>query len=544
MTSRWIAHHASVLDALASMPDNSFDAILTDVPYGLGSHQPTGEELVAYLLGSELRTGGDFMGKDWHVPSVGTWRELLRVLKPGGYVLTFAGPRTVDLISIGMRAAGFEVRDVITFAWWFGQGFPKSLDASKGIDDMYLRRWLNERPLEKSWYTAASKWLSGARRGGHAREHAESLQEAIERAAGTWREVLGPDPNWRKAVHSEAIYSGGQHRPTHLSAAGTELAATFEGHGTALKPAFEPVILGRKPLDGTLAENIERWGVGTLAIDASRIATDWSDRPDSWKRSGHSKKPEAEKIAAPAGTGINCHKGGRWPANVVLDEGAAAALDEQSGQLPSGLAVNRNRSGTAPNKVYGKRRAPTVDAGFGDSGGASRFFYVAKASRAERELGCDDLPLRSAAEVTDSQEDSARLDSPRTGAGRTSGARNHHPTVKPIAFDEWLASLPLPPAGRPHGPRRIFIPYAGSGSEMIGALRAGWDEVIGVERDAEFIEILRARVAFAEANPRAYDRFRPTPKSKRSTTRRPKSKRKPAVVVPLFQQLDMFGSPA
>lgn len=428
---RFISHHCEVLDALSRIETDSVDAILSDFPYGFGPNQPTLEELLRYLGGEQLDTGGDFMGADWHVPSVPTWREMLRVLRPGGYLLGFGGPRTIDLISLGARAAGFAIRDVITYAWMFGSGFPKAQNAGKALDD----------------------------------------------AAG--------------AVRTEPV---------------TAAAATYEGYATALKPAFEPVLLARKPLVGTLAENIALHGTGALAIDASRIATDWSERSEAWKRSGHSAKPDAEKIAAPAGNGIDCHPAGRWPANVALDEAAAAALDAQTGTLVSGGTSGRAYvyDHDKNQNVYGAMGNKT-SALIADAGGASRFFYVAKASREERDLGCKSVPRGRSAESSDF---------PKTGAARNARTwgRNTHPNVKPVQLTKWLAGLILPPPsdGRV---RRILVPYAGSGSEMIGALLAGWDLVEGIEREPrpnipgapDYQAILRARVQLALKNPRAFE---------------------------------------
>lgn len=203
---------------------------------------------------------------------------------------------------------------------------------------------------------------------------------------------------------------------------------------------------------------------------------------------------------------------------MLLDDQAGALLDEQSGERASGTAVLRNGGG---NRIFnGKNTSgPRPDAGYADSGGASRFFFCAKPSRYERDLGCDHLPMMSAAEMTDSEEGQARLNSPRTGAGRTGGARNMHPTIKAIALTRYLATLLLPAERRQlamlpgiaAGPRRIIVPYAGSGSEMIGAVLAGWDEVVGIEREPrtpespDFVAILKARVGLAATNPRAFE---------------------------------------
>jgi DNA modification methylase len=262
--------------------------------------------------------------------------------------------------------------------------------------------------------------------------------------------------------------------------------ADWHGHGTALKPAHEPIALARKPLEGTLAENIRRWGVGPIAIDASRIGEQVYSQ-EEWNQ---------KSLARTSGAAFGVHKGstgpvpqGRWPANLLLDEHAAEALDEQTGDRVSRPAVTRNGGG---GRIFnGGPDEPRPDSGYSDSGGASRFFYTTKASRKEREKGCEHLPLRSAAEMTDSEEGQARLDSPRTGAGRTGGARNHHPTVKPIDLVRYLSRLILPPTPDPV----LLVPFSGSGSEMIGALLAGWPFVLGIERDPEYIQIAHARLA-------------------------------------------------
>lgn len=420
-----------VVEVLKGYQDNSFDAVLCDTPYGLGTREPTGEELVAYLQGEELDTGGDFMGKKWSVPSVGVWREMLRVLKPGAPVLAFGGTRTFDLMSLGIRAAGFEIRDVLS--WLYGQGFPKSLNISKAIDAK----------------------------------------------AGATRKVVGHAH--RKATGRLAQGEGGyafaeDYSPT---AASTDLAREWDGYGTALKPAWEPCILARKPLDGTVAANVAKWGVGGLAIDGCRI--------DGVKPLRETTDGVEGLFGMGSRRAVGESSQGRWPANVLLDEEAAAVLDAQSGNRPGMSGGGKHKAGAAKG-MFG-----AIDGNDshirGDNGGASRFFYVAKASQKERNFGCDDLPLRSASEMTDSEEGQARLNSPRTGAGRTGGARNHHPTVKPIALMTYLARLIMPPK-----PGAILVPFSGSGSEMLGALEAGWPAVLGIERESEYVEIARARL--------------------------------------------------
>jgi len=336
--------------------------------------------------------------------------------------------------------------------------------------------------------------------------------------------------------------SGDPARECAITAPATDDARHWDGFGTALKPAYEPIILARKPLDGTLVDNVRKWGVGALAIDACRI--EYLNEDDK----AAAAEAAAQRLARPshgAGVGDFGLHGenaagslttflakqdlGRWPANVCLDEIAAEMLDAQSGDRP-GMSGG------------GKHRADYVGGMFGaidsthtarnDHGGASRFLYVAKASREERELGCDHLPFRTAGEAVKRKEGSAGLQSGRAGAGRTSGARNYGPCVKPVALTRWLATLIMPPPRRDGAPRRIVVPYAGTGSEMIGAILAGWDDVIGIEREPrpgianapDYLSILKARVHLAATNPRAF-----APEASRKSEK------------PDARQLDLFG---
>lgn len=345
-------------------------------------------------------------------------------------------------------------------------------------------------------------------------------------------------------------------RSAHDGATSLEQLELLDGAGSALKPGHEPIVLARKPLAGTLADNTLTHGTGALNIDACRIATDWNepDRPDSWKRSGHSAKPDAEKIAAPAGDGIELNARGRWPANVLLSHGDGCRqvgtktarrnvevgpkangpsvtsygdglnggdvrstietveswecesdcpvrlLDEQS--VSGGMhSAGKARDGSAA-VVSDRYTASSFELGpnrnmrrLGDSGGASRFFYSSKASRAEREAGCEHLPPKTAAEATGSKDGQARLNSPRTGAGRTaSEVRNHHPTVKSIGVMRWTCKLTTPPKGV------VLDISCGSGTTGCGAVLEGF-RFIGIDRDEDedgeplgYVEIARGRI--------------------------------------------------
>lgn len=263
-----------------------------------------------------------------------------------------------------------------------------------------------------------------------------------------------------------------------------------EGRGTALKPAFEPVVLARKALDGTVAANVAKWGTGALNIDACRIGTS-KDVPSSLSRTAGISLSGSIDGSLRRETGMESGRDpnvGRWPANVMLDEEAAVMLDAQSGSRGARAPVEGDEpSAASVGNVTGKRnRVP--GAFHADTGGASRFFYCAKASRSEREAGLEHLPARTGAEAVDREEGSAGMKSPRAGAGRTAGqVRNHHPTVKPIAVMEWLVRLATPPGGL------VLDPFAGSGTTGLACQRVGV-RFLGIEREEEYVAIARARL--------------------------------------------------
>jgi DNA modification methylase len=288
--------NADSIDHLKTLEANSVDAAVTDPPYGLGNCSPRAvtEALSAWVAGEEYKPrGAGFMGKSWDafVPGPELWREVYRVLKPGGHAIIFAGSRTVDLMGIAVRLAGFEVRDMLH--WIYGSGFPKSLDVSKAID----------------------------------------------KRAGAEREVVGKGVSGRTAIWSDDGMGD-----FDITAPATEQAKQWEGWGTALKPAHEPALLCRKPLDGAVVDNVERWGVGGINVDGCRIGDEaiiTEGRDSAGSNSRGSFDPNfygGEHI-------------GRWPANILLDPEAASLLDLQAG----------------------------LD--------ASRFFYCGKATREEKEAG-------------------------------------------------------------------------------------------------------------------------------------------------------------
>ncbi len=442
----WTVEQGDCLEVLRGLPDASIDSIVTDPPAGIS-----------------------FMGKGWDDDKGGpeewiSWlssvmRECLRVLKPGGHALVWAIPRTSHWTGMACELAGFEVRDRVTHL--FGSGFPKSLNVSKAIDD----------------------------------------------AAGATRPTVRANPNHRavSGVNYDGVYAGGNTGAATITAPATPEAEQWDGWGTALKPAAEDWWLLRKPLAGTVARNVLEHGTGALNVDGCRVATDWSERPESWKRSGHSAKPDADKIAAPPGQGINCHELGRWPSNVVLSHHEECTYDPDYGEcspncpvamLDAQSGISKSTGGSrgagGQNGRYNAIGAQDIKPGIGDSGGASRFFYTAKTSTKEREAGLEGLPKRGAAELTDREPDTDGLKSPRAGAGRTSkGRANHHPTVKPLALMRWLVRLITPPGGI------VLDPFTGSGSTGCAAVQEGF-VFCGIEQDADYVEIARARIAHWE----------------------------------------------
>jgi site-specific DNA-methyltransferase (adenine-specific) len=410
MTDKLTLHHGDCLEVLRSLPDCSVDSVVTDPPYGLS-----------------------FMGKRWDydVPSVEVWAECLRVLKPGGHLLAFAGTRTQHRMAVRIEDAGFEIRDMI--AWVYGSGFPKSLDVSKAID----------------------------------------------KAAGAEREVVGNNPTFRKMQENASNYN--LQRNEFITAPATPEAKQWQGWGTALKPALEPITVARKPLIGTVAENVLQHGTGAINVDGGRVGTE--DKIDfERKENGITQSGWKDVNRNP----YEQHSEGRWPANFIHD-----GSEEVMGLFPQaggGFGKRGGRNGATVGDYGMGATMETV--GYGDSGSAARFFYCAKASKADRDEGCEKLQERSAGECVDRVEGSAGMESPRAGAGRTSGSRNHHPTVKPTDLMRYLCRLVTPPNGI------VLDPFMGSGSTGKAAMLEGF-AFVGIEREAEYIDIAKARIQSA-----------------------------------------------
>jgi site-specific DNA-methyltransferase (adenine-specific) len=406
------------LEVLPTLADNSVDSIVCDPPYELG-----------------------FMGKTWDnsgiAYSVELWRECLRVLKPGGHLLAFGGTRTWHRLAVAIEDAGFEIRDNI--AWLYGSGFPKSHNISKAID---RAAGITERPIIGKKY-GADRLLHQAPDGNRDGE-------------GTWGNEIGRDPFIRGSVSDEA--------------------KQWDGWGTALKPAHEPIVVARKPVIGTVAENVLQYGTGAINIDATRIQG--ADALQGRSRHGGGIVGNASSFELPDSK--SSMPAGRWPANIILDEYTAELLDQQTATLKGATSMSERMDRSAFSSGEGELVKRDV---YGDSGGASRFFYVAKASKRDRNEGLDTLPI---------QRPDLRTS---TGMGTfeekgVQPQRNFHPTVKPTALMRYLIRLVTPENGL------VLDPFCGSGSTGKAAILEG-KRFIGIELTPEYLPIIQGRLEHA-----------------------------------------------
>jgi DNA modification methylase len=447
----FIVHHGDCREVMATLDAESVDAVVCDPPYGLS-----------------------FMGKGWDhgVPGEEFWTKALRVAKPGAHLLAFGGTRTYHRLACAIEDAGWEIRDCVM--WVYGSGFPKSHDVSKAIDKMDAAE---EQKARRHRFTA---WVrstgatarqideaTGTRMGSHYTTHptqpAIMTREHLEQCRHLLRDV----PQWvereadvrsveSKAFASREVVDAREMRDTkevriscaasaagydstsrvvvQITAPATDAARQWSGWGTALKPAWEPIIVARKPLCGTVAENVLTHGTGGINVDGCRVAS-------------HDISCDLDYDCSCGAAGE-----GRWPANVIHD-GSREIVDQfpqtASGSRKAGrylVAAEQGRFGE-----FGEGQMPEI---VGDSGSAARFFYCAKASKADR------------------------------------GIDNKHPTVKPTALMRYLCRLITPPGGV------VLDPFTGSGSTGKAAVCEGFD-FVGIEREAEYVEIARARIAAA-----------------------------------------------
>jgi DNA modification methylase len=494
-----VIYQGNNLEVLPTLPDNSVDSIVCDPPYELG-----------------------FMGKSWDnsgiAYSVELWQECLRVLKPGGHLLAFGGTRTWHRLAVAIEDAGFEIRDNI--AWLYGSGFPKSHNISKAIDKYLLNENLSKDLLpdeqafcewmqQHSGITISqSKEVLGSAR--FITGQVEIVNTATADKPHLGRRAMIPTfaawqkikpllaveaPEWVEALVKEPPKPAMEHPNEWNSGKGEGTAGTNEyaGWGTALKPAHEPIVVARKPLTGTVAQNVLEHGVGGINVDACRIGftdteTDNRIGTDFISNNGDASN-NANDNQVPNKHYVQMYKSeGRWPANIILDEYTAELLDKQSGVSKSGKAGIRTSDGFNAN-AYGSGvgiKAGQANGEFGDSGGASRFFYVAKASKRDRNEGLDELP-----EVRHSDRnatDGVGGDNPRNRTNQPK--QNFHPTVKPTALMQYLIRLVTPDNGV------VLDPFAGSGSTGKAAILEN-KHFIGIEVTPEYLPIIEGRLTHA-----------------------------------------------
>jgi len=415
------------LEVMATLDENSIDSVITDPPYGL-----------------------NFMGQHWDhgVPGIAFWREARRVAKPGATLLAFGGTRTHHRLMCAIEDAGWETHNVIM--WVCGSGFPKSHDISKAID----------------------------------------------KAAGVEREVVG------RGTSGPALKMAGENpRPWHetsksdngriefdITTPATPSAELWDGWGTALKPAWEPIVVAMKPRDGTFAANALKWGVAGLNIDGGRVGMEGESPSGSGKPSSGSALAAMGPGSSSGGNGGNVTPAaGRWPANLIHD-----GSDEVTALFPVTGKSTASMRGRRSGSIYGGGKGPSGPdtlRGHNDSGSAARFFYCAKASRTERDAGCEGMKKRNA-QSTGWSGDSMPLRQDGTER-KMPRAANNHPTVKPLALMRYLAKLTKTPTGGV-----VLDPFMGSGTTGMAAVMEG-RAFIGIEIDVGYFEIATARIQHA-----------------------------------------------
>jgi DNA modification methylase len=477
------------LEELKKFPDNYFDSVVTDPPYGLGKEPNATEMLKAWIETGYMEVkGGGFMGKEWDafVPQPLFWKEVFRVLKHGGHVVSFFGTRTYDWGCMAIRLAGFEIRDSLQYI--YGSGFPKS----------------------------------------------HNIGKAIDKIQGNKREIVGTTKaNGIKAITKSRVEQGYRKNLTIANVRDERVLdkgnSEFEGWGSALKPAVEPIVLARKPLEKglSIAENVLKWGTGGINIDGCRVGNEilkehksgnipndrgeWglkegyvmSERDGRFPAnllmshhtdccfngmkkvkaiSGGTNTPFQNDFFKNIGGGVGDNAGGLGDENgeetvedwTCVDGCPVKIIDEQSGESKSSdTKRNRNTIGS-----FGMPNDNTNE--YNDKGGASRFFYTAKASKSERNFGLDGF---------DEKRPDVR-DDKGMGTFQEKGVqiqKNFHPTVKPVKLMQYLVRMITPPNGK------ILDPFNGSGTTGIASVLEGFD-YIGIELDSEYCKIAEARI--------------------------------------------------
>lgn len=409
-------HHGDCLEVMATMADNSVDAIVTDPPYGLS-----------------------FMGKNWDhgVPGEAFWREALRVAKPGAHLLAFGGTRTFHRLAVAIEDAGWEIRD--TVMWVYGSGFPKSHDISKAIDK-----------------------AAGAEREVVGEYDTRGIQEPSK---------SGKTSSGISGLQNVHFHQGCKSKITPITAPATSEAQQWQGWGTALKPAWEPVIVARKPLEGTVAANVLKYGTGAINVDGCRVEHNGRRSPNAGDGTVHRTTVNTYGKATSGDTfDVNQH---RWPANLIHD-----GSEEVVGLFPNSGKGNGGKPYNYKGKEYNNKDTsmfngdkPNAPSNFNDSGSAARYFKA-----------CPDDDLED--------REIRRLFYCAKASKADRGEGNIHSTVKPTNLMRYLCRLVTPPGGI------VLDPFMGSGSTGKAAILEGF-QFIGIEREAEYLAIAEARISHA-----------------------------------------------
>lgn len=498
LDGRVVLHPGDCREVLAGIAEASIDSVVTDPPYALVSiGKRFGKPGAAPTKDGHVysRASAGFMGQQWDTGETAFaaefWAQVLRVLKPGGHIVAFSGTRTYHRMVCAIEDAGFEIRDQL--AWVYGSGFPKSHDVSKAIDKLDAAAERRRRALAfTAWVRSAGltaraiNEATGTVMGSHyvtdkeqpqvaTREHLEAMRPLIPADIPEWveqlvdqrevesanfkaRPVTGQHDAPAQASKWRAEYEGGEVAPAGtITEAFTAEAAQWSGWGTALKPAWEPIVLARKPFKGSVAESVLQHSTGALNVDGCRVGSDVRFAAFTSLAPCHGNAlGAADTAAARRGTqGEPKRYEGRWPANIVHDgsDGVVGCFPETTSGAGNKNSGNRGHdvfSGGALGAGYGEGIG-------GDSGSAARFFYSAKADADDR-LG------------------------------------SKHPTVKPVDLMQWLCRLVTPPGGR------VLDPFAGTGTTGEAAFREGFGAVL-IEREPQFQADIARRMELALAGP-------------------------------------------
>lgn len=422
-------YHGDCLEVMLNFPDNSIDTIITDPPYGLS-----------------------FMGKKWdyNLPSIEIWQECLRVLKPGGTALIFGGSRTYHRMACNVEDAGFTIKDCIM--WVYGSGFPKALDISKSIDK---KKGLKREYIGEGKYKNRKPYSGG-----------NSLMISK-------KDTRQGHPITRAACEESELWNG------------------WKSH--ALKPSYEPIMIAVKPNEGSYVDNALKWGVSGLNIDGCRISTNEDLKAGGGLISLPGDKRKGKSLGMLSKGAENTYKQsnrGRYPANIIHD-GSEEVMElfAKAGKSRS-VRVRGNRSGKEVSCLGAYSGQKDIVMGHNDTGTPARFFYCAKASRGERNAGCEALEEKECGR-NQSSLDGGKI---KTGSGNERGnkKKNNHPTVKPLKLMEYLCNLTRTPEGG-----IVLDPFAGSGTTGIACVNTGRNYIL-IEQEEKYVEIAKQRLKLAE----------------------------------------------